>query len=102
MLNVKASPAGTDGHEVMDDALALALARAIRAERARAGLTQAQLAERLDINPVTVSQIETLTRRVYLDEIPSICQALDVTLDQLLFRASPEARRRLGFSALNP
>lgn len=83
--------------KVTDDALALAVARAIRAERVRAGLTQAQLAVRLDLNPVTVSQIETLARRVYIDEMPLICDALGVTLDQLLFRAPDDARRMLGF-----
>jgi transcriptional regulator with XRE-family HTH domain len=82
---------------VTDDALALAVARAIRAERVRAGLTQAQLAERLDLHPATVSQIETLARRVYIDEMPRICDALGITLDQLLFRAPDDARRMLGF-----
>jgi transcriptional regulator with XRE-family HTH domain len=95
---VKAQDLQAESHHVTDDALVLALARAIRAERGRAGLTQAQLAEKLGIKPVTVSAIETITRRVYADELPAICEALGVTLDQLLFRAPGDARRRLGFS----
>ena len=97
-FEVKAQGSQTDSHHVTDDALVLALARAIRAERGRAGLTQAQLAERLGIKPVTVSAIETVTRRIYADELPAICDALGVTLDQLLFRAPDNARRRLGFN----
>jgi transcriptional regulator with XRE-family HTH domain len=83
-----------DGDEVRDDALALVLARAIRAERNRAGLTQAQLADRLGVNAVSISQIENVTRRVYADELPAICDALEVSLAQLLDRA-PDARRVL-------
>jgi transcriptional regulator with XRE-family HTH domain len=93
----RADPERSIVWNVMDDALALAVARAIRAERVRAGLTQAQLAERLDVHPATVSQIETLTRRVYIDEMPRICDTLGVTLAQLLFRAPDDARRMLGF-----
>jgi transcriptional regulator with XRE-family HTH domain len=94
---VKTEGVGVDGDWVRDDALALALARAIRAERNRAGLTQAQLAERLGVNAVTVSQIENVTRRVYADELPALCDALEVSLTQLLDRV-PDARRilRLG------
>jgi transcriptional regulator with XRE-family HTH domain len=92
---VKSEESTADGEGVADDALALTLARAIRAERTRAGLTQAQLGERLGVHAVTVSQIENVTRRVYVDELPAICDALGVTLAQLLDRA-PDARRSLG------
>jgi len=92
---VKEQDPQVEGEGVRDDALALALARAIRAERNRAGLTQAQLADRLEVHSVTISQIENLTRRVYVDELPAICAALGVTLTQLLDRV-PDARRALG------
>jgi transcriptional regulator with XRE-family HTH domain len=95
---VKDEGASVDGEHVGDDALALALARAIRAERSRAGLTQAELGERLGVHGVTISQIENVTRRVYVDELPAICTALGVTLAQLLDRA-PDARRALGVDA---
>lgn len=45
-----------------------------------------------------ISAIETMTRKVSVDELPEICDALGVTLDQLLARAPDEDRRRLGLS----
>ncbi len=80
----------------MSAALALVLARAIRAERARAGLSQAELGDRVGMHRATVGAIETTTRRVYADELADLCAALGVTLDMLLSRASAEDRRKLG------
>jgi transcriptional regulator with XRE-family HTH domain len=82
----------------MSDALALVIARAIRAERSRLGLTQAQLAERVGLHRGTIGAIETLARRVNADELPEICDALGLTLSELLWRASPEDRRKLGLN----
>ncbi|HET9657462.1 MAG TPA: helix-turn-helix transcriptional regulator [Kineosporiaceae bacterium] len=80
----------------MSDSLALVIARAIRAERARAGLSQAELAERVGVHRATVGAIETVTRRVYADELADFCEALGVTFAELMSRASPEDKRRLG------
>ena len=80
----------------MSDALALALARAIRAERARAGLTQEELGAKTGLHRNTIGSIETLVRKVSADELPEICDALGVTLDELLARAPKDDRRKLG------
>ena len=75
----------------MSDHLALTLARSIRAERARAGLSQAQLAQRL-----VQASIETGGRRLYAHELPDICRALGVPLATLLIGALPEDLEALG------
>lgn len=80
----------------VSDSLALVIARAIRAERARAGLSQAELAERVGVHRATIGAIETVTRRVYADELADFCEALGVTFEMLLSRASAEDRRKLG------
>lgn len=80
----------------MSDSLALVIARAIRAERARAGLSQAELADRVGVHRATVGAIETVTRRVYADELADFCDALGVTFAMLLARASDEDKRKLG------
>jgi len=82
--------------DLVSDSLALVIARAIRAERARAGLSQAELAERVGVHRATVGAIETMTRRVYADELADFCQALAVTVAELLSRASVDDRRALG------
>lgn len=80
----------------MSDALALAIARAIRAERHRLGLSQADLATRLGVSRSTVTHMENLTRRVYADELGDICEVLGLSLDEFLVRAPAEERRKLG------
>ena len=80
----------------MSSELGVALARAVRAERARAGLTQAQVAERMGVDPSTISQIERLVRRVYVDEIPELCEALGTSLADLLSKAPADERRMMG------
>lgn len=80
----------------MSDRLALDLARAVRAERARAGLSQSELAERMGVHRNVIWKIESTERRVNADELPELCAALGVTLAQLLARADPDDLRRLG------
>jgi transcriptional regulator with XRE-family HTH domain len=81
----------------VSDDLAFAIARGIRAERGRAGLSQQALATRLGWSRATVGAVETMERGVYAHELSQICKALGVTLDQLLARAPEEDRRNLGF-----
>ena len=80
----------------MSDATRYALQRAIRAERARAGLSQAQLAERLGWARTTMAAVESGERRVNADELPEICRALGVTLAVLVQMAPEDERRSLG------
>jgi transcriptional regulator with XRE-family HTH domain len=80
----------------VSDHLALTLARSIRAERARAGLPQAQLAHRLGWSQQVQASIETGGRRLYAHELPDICRALGVPLATLLIGAAPEDLEALG------
>lgn len=70
----------------------------VRAERARLRLTQRQLAERLGWSVGTLADLEAGRRRPAVDDLPRLCEALDVTLVDLLNRADPEDLRRLGLS----
>lgn len=81
---------------VMSDRLALTLRQAIRAERARQGLTQENLADRLGWTRQVVWTVETGARTVAMHEMPDICRALNVTLSRLLVDAAPEDREALG------
>lgn len=81
----------------MSDHLADVLRQAVRAERARDGLSQAQLAAALGWSRQAVSALETGTRRLAADELPDLCRALRVTLPDLLVRATAEDR-----AVLNP
>jgi transcriptional regulator with XRE-family HTH domain len=84
---------------VASDGMALAVARAIRAERARADLTQEELGARAGLHRNTVGAIETLTRKVTVDELPDICDALGITLADLFAKIPPEDRRKLGLQS---
>jgi len=83
-------------HATVSDRLARVLARAVRAERARAGLSQDVLAERLGWSRQVVTSVETGTRRLNADELPELCAALGVTLARLLTDADPADRAALG------
>ena len=56
----------------------------IRALRAERGWSLDELAERCHLGPSTLSRIETGHRRLALDHLVSIAQALGVTVDDLL------------------
>lgn len=75
--------------------LSATLAAAVAAERTAAGMTQAELAERLGWSRDMVSQRERGITAIDVDELPSICQALDVGLMHLLRRADPQDLRAL-------
>lgn len=80
----------------MSDRLALVLARAVRAERARRGLSQSELGQALGWSQTKVAGVEAGTRRLLTHEMPELCEALGVTLARLLTEADPEDVRRLG------
>src|ERR1044071_7149847 len=73
-----------------------ALLKAMRAERARAGLTQSQLAERLGWHRNTIAKIEAGDRQLAAHELVDLCQALEVPLTTLLVEADPHDREILG------
>ena len=53
----------------MSDALANVVARSVRAERARRGLSQTELGARLGWSQTKVSQVESGARRIYADTV---------------------------------
>lgn len=67
--------------EVDIDAL---VRRRIRALRLARGWSLDALAERTFLSPSNLSRIETGSRRIALDQLVPIAQALEVTLDQLI------------------
>jgi transcriptional regulator with XRE-family HTH domain len=71
-------------------------AAAVRAERARRRLTQAQLAERIGWSVSTLADLEAGRRRVGLDDVPKVCAALDVPMSELVRSADPAELRALG------
>jgi transcriptional regulator with XRE-family HTH domain len=80
----------------MSDHLALTLAHAVRAERARQTWSQTALADRLGWSQTKVAAVEAGTRRLYVHEMPEVCRALGVSLARLLQDADPEDLRALG------
>lgn len=61
-----------------------AIGKRIKIARIRADLTQERLAERIDLSPTHLSNIETGTTKVSLRTIVRLANALDVTVDDLL------------------
>lgn len=80
----------------MSAATAYALRRGIAAERARLGLSQRQLADRLGWSRSRLANIETGITQITAGELPEICAALGVTLGKLVLDAPEEERRALG------
>ena len=62
----------------------LVLQNRIREARTQAGLSQAQLAEKLGVNPSTISKYMRLDKYPSLDTFANLCQILDVSADEIL------------------
>ncbi|HEY6798858.1 MAG TPA: helix-turn-helix transcriptional regulator [Kineosporiaceae bacterium] len=84
----------------MSDALANVVARSVRAERARRGLSQSELGALLGWSQTKVSQVESGARRLYAHELPEVCTALEISLIRLLEGASREDLEALGLTAV--
>jgi transcriptional regulator with XRE-family HTH domain len=82
------------------------VARGVRAERSRTGLTQVELAQLINEaqrdttatawTNTTVHELETGKRGIKLDDVPLLCQALGVTLYKLAQDADPRDLAALG------
>jgi transcriptional regulator with XRE-family HTH domain len=94
-VTVRYYPMRAYGPDVSDQA-ARAIAKSLRAERARAGLTQADLAARLGWSQQKVGSIATGGRRLYADDLPDVALALGVPLVKLLDGVDPADLRALG------
>ncbi len=60
------------------------LGKRIREERRRLNMTQADLADAIDVSPAYVGQIERGEKNATLDKMIKIASSLQVTLDYLL------------------
>ena len=60
------------------------IGKRIKIARIKSDMTQEQLAEKIDLSPTHLSNIETGTTRVSLATIVSLANALSVTVDHLL------------------
>jgi transcriptional regulator with XRE-family HTH domain len=75
--------------------LSVTLARAMRAERARRGWTQGELAERLGWSRAAVSSVESGRRLLAVDDIPALCAVFDLGFVDLLDGLDDDQRRAL-------
>ena len=73
-----------------------AIGKRIKIARIKADLTQERLAERINISPTHLSNIETGTTRVSLSTMISIANALSVTSDDLLCDSIVMAKAQYG------
>ena len=69
---------------------------AVRAERELRSMTLQQLADAMGLPVKDVERIEAGRRTVYVEELPRLCDALDVGLDWLLDLAPARDRVALG------
>lgn len=72
------------------------IANNLRGERSRRRLRQADVAARLGWPLSSYGDLESGRRRVAMDDIPQLCEALGVTLMELLRGAEAEDLRRMG------
>lgn len=80
----------------MSDELGTTIGATARAAREAMGLTQAQVAERVNLVPLVYSRLE---RGKMLPSVPTllrICDALDISADEALGRSVPEKGRKRG------
>jgi transcriptional regulator with XRE-family HTH domain len=76
--------------------LGAVVANNVRAERARLGWRQRELAERTGWSTDVVSDIETGKRRIGMEDVPVLCRALGVPLARLLVGADTDDLRVMG------
>ena len=67
-----------------------ALAAEMKRRRARLGLTQASLAERVDVRLATIGRIEIGNRRPSIDLLERLADALDCRVRDLLVENPPK------------
>ena len=70
--------------------LSVVIARNLRGERAKAGLTQEQLAERVGWSRAVGGYVEQENRPITVDELPRVARALGIRVIDLLDGADPD------------
>lgn len=64
----------------------------IRSKRKKLGLTQEELAEKVNLSPTHISNIETGKTKVSLQALILICNVLNCLIDELLIDSVEESR----------
>lgn len=64
--------------------------------RKRQGMTQAQLAETLEVSQQTVNAYESGQRRVPVSMLPTLAHTFGVSVEELIGAPSPRAARKRG------
>lgn len=83
-------------------ALGDVIARNVRAERARKGWKQANLAEQLGWTAANVGHLESGRRSVKASDLPALCEALNIPFSQLIFGADAADIQRLRLGTAKP
>lgn len=78
------------------DELDRLVAANVRAERARAGIRQEDLADELGWDRAIISRIEAGRRRIQLADAIALCEGLGIGLPRLLAGVPAETMRRIG------
>lgn len=71
------------------------IGKLIRQNRHLASMTQETLAEKINVSPPYVSRIETGSASPSLQTLVDICNALHITLDDLMRDSIPATRKNL-------
>lgn len=75
--------------------LSAAFAEQLRAERAAARMSQADLAKKSGVSPATIKRLELNDREMNTDQLDRLCRALGVTIVEFVTRASNRTRASL-------
>lgn len=73
----------------------ISIGRHIRSRRRALNITQEKLAEIISVTPVHISRIETGSASPSLQTLVDICNALDITVDDLMQDSLPAAQKKL-------
>lgn len=73
----------------------VSIGKRIRQNRHHAGMTQETLAEKINVSPPYISRIETGSASPSLQTLVDICNALDITVDDLMQDSLPAAQKKL-------
>lgn len=74
----------------------LSIGKRIRMNRCNVGMTQELLAEKVNVSPPYISRIESGSSSPSLQTLVDICNALDLTIDDLMQDSLPAARKRIS------
>jgi len=72
------------------------IGKQIRINRRNIGMTQELLAEKVNVSPPYISRIESGSSSPSLQTLVDICNALDITIDDVMRDSLPAAKKRIN------